>query len=124
MSLKIQGGIVSIGTYNDNSKEYHINAKDSNVADILRQLETDKEPAQPDRYEDAEEIESEPILSIPQPNKYTQVREYIRERCLFDEEFKNYVDSHTRVDLCQRLSKEFGWFVDEHHLGVNMNRHR
>ena len=124
MSLKIQGGVVNIGTYHDNSKEYHINAKDNSVADILRQLEANEQPAQPDRYETAEEIESEPILAIPQKNKYTQVRQYINERCRFDAEFKEFVENHSRVDLCKRLSNEFGWFVDEHHLGVNMNRHR
>ena len=123
MSLKIQGGIVNIGTYNDNSKEYHINAKDSNVADILRQLEPN-EPSQNDRYDLAEDIDSEPILPIPQKNKYSQVRTYIKERCRFDEEFKEYVENHSRVDLCMRLTDEFGWDVDDHKLGVNMNRHR
>ena len=124
MSLKIQGGVVNIGTYHDNSKEYHINAKDNSVADILRQLEADEEPDQHDRYETAEEIEAEPILPIPQKNKYTQVRKYIKERSRFDEEFKEFVENHSRVDLCKRLTDEFGWDVDEHHLGVNMNRHR
>ncbi len=64
------------------------------------------------------------ILPIPPKGKYTKVREYITERCRFDKEFKNYVDTHTRVDLCKRLTDEFGWDVDEHHLGVNMNRNR
>lgn len=124
MSLKIQGGIVHIGTYNDNSKEYHIQANDSNAADILRQLENEDEPAQNNRYETAEEIDAEPILPIPQKNKYTQVRKYIKERCRFDDEFKEFVENHSRVDLCKRLTNEFGWDVDEHNLGVNMNRHR
>lgn len=124
MSLKIQGGIVSIGTYNDNSKEYHINAKDSNVADILRQLETDEEPAQPDRYNDAEEIAAEPVLPLPKEGKYTKVREYIKERSRFDAEFKTFVQERSLRDLCSRLTKEFGWFVDEHSLGSNLNRHR
>lgn len=126
MSLKIQGGIVSIGTYNDHSREYHINAKEGDAADIVRQLEQDKEPqpAPDEHFVEAEDIESEPILPIPQKNKYTQVRTYIKERCRFDEEFKDFVDSHSRVELCKRLTNEFGWDVDEHHLGVNMNRHR
>lgn len=64
------------------------------------------------------------ILPIPPKGKYTKVREYIAERCRFDQEFKHYVDTHTRVDLCKRLTNEFGWDVDEHHLGVNMNRNR
>lgn len=124
MSLKIQGGIVNIGTYNDHSKEYHIDAKDGNVADVIRQLEAKEEPVQTDRYDLAEDIESEPILPVPQKDKYSQLRIYINERCRFDEEFKAFVDNHSRVDLCQRLSKEFGWFVDDHKLGVNINRHR
>jgi hypothetical protein len=124
MSLKIQGGVVNIGTYHDNSKEYHINAKDNSVADILRQLETDELPEQHDRYETAEEIDSEPILAIPQKNKYTQVRKYIKERSRFDAEFKTFVQERSLRDLCDRLTKEFGWFVDEHSLGSNLNRHR
>ena len=124
MSLKIQGGIVNIGTYNDNSREYNINANDSNIADILRQLEENNEPTQNDRYDNVEDVEAEPILPIPGERKYTQVRKYIKERCRFDEEFKEFVESHSRVELCKRLTDEFGWFVDEHHLGVNMNRHR
>ena len=111
-------------TYYDNSKEYNINAQGSDVAEIMRQLEANDELSQPDRYETAEDIEAEAILPIPQKNKYTQVRQYIHERCRFDEEFKDFVDNHSRVDLCKRLSNEFGWDVDEHHLGVNMNRHR
>ena len=86
----------------------------------------DKEPqpAPTEHFVEAEDIDAEPILPIPQKNKYTQVRTYIKERCRFDEEFKDFVDSHSRVELCKRLTNEFGWDVDEHHLGVNMNRHR
>ena len=114
------GGTVN---YNDNSKEYHINAKDGNVAEIMRQLET-QEPANSDRYEDAKEIESEPILPIPKEGKYTKVREYIKERSRYGEEFKNFVKEKSLRELCARLTKEFGWFVDEHSLGSNLNRHR
>ena len=124
MSLKIQGGIVNIGTYNDKSKENHINAKDSNVTDILRQLEGDEEPSQPDWYETAEEIESESVLPLPKEGKYTKVREYIKERSRFDAEFKTFVKERSLRDLCTRLTKEFGWYVDEHSLGSNLNRHR
>lgn len=67
---------------------------------------------------------SREILSVPNKGKYSEVRKYIAERCRFDEEFKQFVASHTRVELCARLSNEFGWDVDEHALGVNMNRNR
>lgn len=68
--------------------------------------------------------EYEKILPIPRKGKYSEVRQYIEERCRFDEEFKTFVANHSRVELCMRLTNEFGWYVDEHSLGVNMNRNR
>lgn len=41
MSLKIQGEIVNIGTYNDNSKEYHIDARGKDLASIIRACQTE-----------------------------------------------------------------------------------
>lgn len=64
------------------------------------------------------------ILPIPRKGKYTEVRRYIEERCKFDQEFKTFIENHSRVELCMRLTDEFGWDVDEHALGVNMNRNR
>lgn len=64
------------------------------------------------------------IIPIPQEGKYTKVREYIKERSRFDEEFKNFVKEKSLRELCTRLTKEFGWYVDEHSLGSNLNRHR
>ena len=64
------------------------------------------------------------ILEIPREGKYTEVRRYIKERILFDEEFKRFYEDSTRVELCARLTKEFGWFVDPNSLGKNLNRKR
>lgn len=72
----------------------------------------------------ADKREKEEILGVPEKGKYGQVRRYIKERCRFDDEFRQYVSSHSRVALCIRLTDEFGWDVDEHSLGVNMNRNR
>lgn len=63
-------------------------------------------------------------IPIPAKGKYTDVRRYIEERKLCDTAFKTYCDTHTRVDLCRRLTDEFGWLVDEHALGRNINRNR
>lgn len=41
MSLKIQGEIVNIGTYNDNSKEYHIDARGKDLASVMRALDAE-----------------------------------------------------------------------------------
>lgn len=62
------------------------------------------------------------ILGIPKPNKYSEVRRHILERLKFDEEFREFYADATRVELCQRLSEEFGWFLDPNSLGKNMNR--
>ena len=70
------------------------------------------------------ELEEEFALPIPEEGKYSKVREYIAERKRFDEEFKNYCLNHSLRDLCTRLTKEFGWFVDENSLQRNLNRNR
>ena len=71
-----------------------------------------------------ESREMREILPIPEEGKYSKVREYIAERKRFDEEFKNYCLTHSLRDLCTRLTKEFGWFVDENSLQRNLNRNR
>ncbi len=131
MSLKIQGGIVHIGTYNDNSREYHVTREDLSsftsekiVPPVGKESDSDIPSSEDISSVPSETVSDTTILSIPGERKYSEVRTYIKERCQFDAEFKEYVESHSRVELCQRLSNEFGWFVDDHKLGVNMNRHR
>lgn len=41
MSLKIQGGIVNINEYHDNSTEYYIDARGKDLAFVMRALETE-----------------------------------------------------------------------------------
>ena len=49
MSLKIQGGIVSIGTYNDHSREYNIDARGRDLSEVIRAIDTqDVVPVQED----------------------------------------------------------------------------
>jgi len=73
---------------------------------------------------DEAELTAEQILGTPREGRYTEVRQYIDERSRFDEEFKQFVANNTRVALCRRLSKEFGWVVDHYALGRNINRKR
>lgn len=42
MSLKNQGGIINIGTYNDNSREYNIDARGKDLSSILKACETEE----------------------------------------------------------------------------------
>lgn len=114
MSINITnlGGTIN---YHDNHKELTINGANASVKDVVKafmQDEKDSNDDPADHFEEAEDIESEPILPIPGKRKYTEVRRYIEERCRFDEEFRHYVETHSRVDLCMRLTDEFGWDVD------------
>lgn len=63
-------------------------------------------------------------LRRPAPNNYNAVREYIEQRKNIDEPFKAFCQAHTRKEVCERLSDEFGWTVDDHHLGVNIGRNK
>ena len=61
------------------------------------------------------------ILSCPEENNYVQVRDYILERCRYDQSFASYYTTHTRVQLCEQLSALFGWVVDANSLGKRLN---
>ena len=67
---------------------------------------------------------AESILGIPAERDYKAVRIYIEERSRFDSDFKTFCEANSRVAICQRLSKEFGWTVDPYGLGRNINRKR
>ena len=69
-------------------------------------------PSVPDTYRPA----------IPRKGDYNGVREYVEERIKYDEVFKQYCQTHTRKQLCQRLSDEFGWIVDSNSYGRNISR--
>lgn len=61
-------------------------------------------------------------LPRPKENDYNAVREYIEARKESDEVFKAFCKSHTRKQVCEFLTMEFGWHVASHNLGVNMGR--
>ncbi|MBO4690580.1 MAG: hypothetical protein J5621_06860 [Paludibacteraceae bacterium] len=69
-------------------------------------------------------LPADTVLPIPQEGKYTEVRKYIEERKRYDQTFKEYCLNHTLRDLCNELSRAFGWLVDENSLGRNINRNR
>ena len=64
------------------------------------------------------------IWGIPSKGKYNQVRKYIEDRQKGDPEFKEFCLRHSLREICTYLTDEFGWDVDEHSLGANMNRNR
>ena len=106
--------------------EYHTDIHDNTNCPIYLTPKEEDERVKDLTSESVSEagLEAEQILGIPHEGKYSEVRQYIEERCRFDEEFKQFVANNTRVALCQRLSKEFGWTVDHYALGRNINRKR
>lgn len=63
-------------------------------------------------------------IARPKENDYNAVREYIEARKEQDSVFKTFCKSHTRKQVCDFLSLEFGWQVQSHQLGVNVNRNQ
>ena len=59
----------------------------------------------------------------PEEGDYNAVREYIDQRKQNDVIFKTYCATHSRRELCDRLTDEFGWVVDVKSLGRNIQRH-
>ena len=108
----------TINFYENNSE-----AKKDQAKQQVEDIKPVAEPIDSINFTKKTKKDFDSILEIPEKNKYTQVRNYIKERCRFDAEFKQRVESATRVELCDYLSRLFGWFVDPHHLGVNVNRH-
>ena len=72
----------------------------------------------------ATDAEAASILGIPHARKYGEVRRYIEERKRFDSDFKQYCETHSRVELCRLLTTLFGWEVNCQQLGRNLNRNR
>lgn len=97
--------------------EQHIDIHDNHNCNIYA---TDSEPSDPP----SQGVSAESILGIPAERDYKAVRIYIEERSRFDPEFKTFCDANSRVTICERLSKEFGWTVDPYGLGRNINRKR
>ena len=117
--------INSTVVYNDHSTEYNIDARGNKDIDALiracKAEDIEPQPVQTPQKETKKDLDD--IIEFPKKNEYSQVREYIKERSRFDAEFKERVESYSRVELCMYLTDLFGWDVDPHHLGVNMNRH-
>ena len=63
MSLKIQGGIVNINEYHDNSTEYNIDARGKDLNDIIRAFVEADEPKK-------EKVQPEDITPVPEYFKH------------------------------------------------------
>lgn len=71
MSLKIQGGIVNINEYHDNSTEYNIDARGKDLAEVLRACQT--EDVSPVQEVKTEQKQTLPFLVI---DKLTELGTY------------------------------------------------
>lgn len=103
--------------YNDNHKEVNINAENSNTAEIIRAFMND----QP--IEDVQPVQEYGYkATFPRKGDYNAVREYVEQRMKEDEVFRSFCNTHSRKQLCERLSDEFGWEVNTNSYIKSMNR--
>ena len=61
--------------------------------------------------------------AYPKENDYNAVREYVERRKANDKVFQNYCLTHSRKELCERLTDTFGWVVSDKNYGRNIQRH-
>ena len=69
-----------------------------------------------------QELFSDNVLSCPRENNYVEVCDYIVERCRYDEPFRTFYKTRTRVQLCEQLTAIFGWYVNPNHLGKRLKK--
>ena len=90
---------------------------------ITRKLQTPEEEAFPKTAKSPnlkQELFLDHVLSIPEENSYVAVREYIRERCKYDQAFHSYFSTRTLTQFCEQLTLLFGWYVNPNHLGKRL----
>lgn len=108
--------IYNAEVYNTNTTNNYYSGQAQTTPEPQAQEPADEPEPQPQPAED--------IWGIPRKGKYTEVRRYIDERKKGDPQFKDFCRNHSLRDLCAFLTEQFGWDVDEHSLGANLNRNR
>jgi len=101
----------------------HITFVNGKVQQPVSEQDTDEQVMTVEE-ETSEKPETTDIWGKPRKGKYSEVRRYLEERKKGDPAFKEFCRTHSLRDICTYLSKQFGWFVDEHSLGANINRNR
>jgi len=92
------------------------------VTDKLASSAQDSFPQQQRQTRVEQVLFPDATLTCPEPNKYTQVRDYIHDRCRYDDVFRDYYRSHTLSDFCEQLTLLFGWYVNPNSLGKCLKR--
>jgi len=113
---KPQTIVYNYGTYND--------IHDNPYSNIYTTTPSDDPKKEQAIQEDASKKEQAYTPTIPREGDYNEVREYIEVRKKYDKIFAQFCKSNSRRKVCEFLTAEFGWYVDEHSLGANQNRHR
>ena len=111
---------INIGTQNNNCTQIE---NQYNITYVVpAQEDTGWSKAKPNTASGRQQNANSYTPPIPREGDYNGVRLYIEERKKYDEQFKDYCTHHNRKELCMRLTKEFGWFVDDKSLGRNIQR--
>jgi len=92
------------------------------ITEQLAPTALDSFPEQQRQTRVEQELFPDTITPCPEPDKYSQVRDYIYARCNYDEEFRDYYKSHTLTAFCDQLSMMFQWVVVPNSLGKSLKR--
>ena len=79
-------------------------------------------PEQHKRTRIKQELFPDKYLTCPEPEHYAATRDYLIERCRYDEVFKQFILTHTIAELCDQLSMMFGWLVVPNHLSKRFKK--
>ena len=91
---------------------------------ITKQLGAADEPNTERKKVLNQELILDNVMPVPEENNYVAVREYILERCRYDEDFNTYYTTRPLTRLCEQLTFLFGWYVNPNHLGKRINSHK
>lgn len=94
------------------------------ITEKLAPTALDSFPEQQRQTRVEQKLFPDPTLTCPQPSKYTQVRDYINKRSKYDEEFRDYYESHALYNFCEQLTLMFGWYVNPNSLGKSLKREK
>ena len=93
--------------------------------DFVREKITNPEESFPQPQKSTrikQELFPDKYLTCPEPDHYAPTRDYIIERCRYDDAFKNYIIQHTLAQLCDQLTLMFGWYVVPNHLSKRFKK--
>ena len=126
LNKRIQAVLNIVQQFPESADKQVLKALLDDASDHLLNLQGDMR-VMSDRITELTKMIYEPVIhgqfDYPEEGNYNKVREYVEARRGKDKVFDVFCKTHTRVELCDHLSNEFGWYVDAKNYGRNILRH-